>query len=135
MAKLAKAHADLDRHKKISDNAACKGVDPSFFFAGRGYPCYDEVVALCGGCRVQESCLVLGIAGGKARGIWGGLTPQERRRIPLVEKERLVSEHSIWRCASCGIGVPATSPICAPCYQSGKATERATHNTSVDRSA
>jgi len=135
VAKLAKAKVDLDRHKKISDNAACKGVDPSLFFADRGHADYDEVLALCRGCRVKEACLALGIAGAEALGIWGGLPPKARRRIPLVEKERLISEHSIWRCSSCGVGVVISSPLCASCYQSGKAAERATRNTSVARSA
>lgn len=37
----------------------------------------EQARAICAGCPVREACLAAGIA--EDHGIWGGLTPRERR--------------------------------------------------------
>ena len=37
---------------------------------------------ICRGCPVSATCLNWALAGGQGAGIWGGLTEDERRRLP-----------------------------------------------------
>lgn len=59
--------------------AACRSVDPELFFPGRGESTR-EAKAACAGCPVRVECLDYAIANGERHGIWGGLSPRERRR-------------------------------------------------------
>jgi len=67
--------------------AECKGMDPDLFFPtpGKGYHNPLEVQLakqVCAQCPVSKPCLDYALAIGEMwRGIWGGTTPQERRRI------------------------------------------------------
>lgn len=66
------------------DGAACRGEDPAIFYpTGRGEPLTRAIQAaktICGGCPVREACLRAAIDHGEQYGIWGGLTPAERRQ-------------------------------------------------------
>lgn len=37
--------------------------------------------AICAGCEVRQQCLAFALARGIAHGIWGGLSPKERRQV------------------------------------------------------
>ena len=75
------------RAEKLDDawrrHASCRGLDTDLFFppgtAGVGWPALEQVKRLCAGCPVQEPCLGWAITAGVSDGIWGGLTPLERR--------------------------------------------------------
>jgi WhiB family transcriptional regulator, redox-sensing transcriptional regulator len=68
-------------------HAVCrKGVDPELFF-GRPdskVPMNRQTVTkartYCFSCPVQNDCLVYAMRGDEDFGIWGGFTPEERRR-------------------------------------------------------
>lgn len=62
--------------------AACLDYEADLFFPLSDDP-RDTVTAkaVCAGCTVREECLAFAIETGQADGIWGGLTPSERRRL------------------------------------------------------
>ncbi|MFJ1567927.1 WhiB family transcriptional regulator [Streptomyces erythrochromogenes] len=41
-----------------------------------------QAKSLCGSCPVVEACLHHALATHEPHGVWGGLTAQERRRLP-----------------------------------------------------
>lgn len=57
----------------------CRQVDPELFFPGTGEPTA-EPVRICTGCTVRAQCLEWALKYNE-RGIWGGTTTAERRRI------------------------------------------------------
>lgn len=67
------------------DLAACRAVDPEWFFptSEQGSALYDAEVsrakAVCGPCPVRAACLRA--AAGEPWGISGGLTEHERRAL------------------------------------------------------
>lgn len=72
------------------DRAACAGLPTEVFYLGPGNgPRSTQVQAakqVCAGCPVTASCLAAAMefeAGNDSyrHGIWGGLTPEERRRL------------------------------------------------------
>lgn len=69
------------------DDAACIGIDPELFFPityGNQYSHLDHsgpAVAICDTCDVRRQCLDMAIDDPSLVGIWGGTTPEQRRRI------------------------------------------------------
>lgn len=62
--------------------AACQGVPTGLFFPERGptQPIWVAAAkAVCSTCPVQRDCLEAAMS--EPRGIWGGLTASERRRL------------------------------------------------------
>jgi WhiB family transcriptional regulator, redox-sensing transcriptional regulator len=62
------------------DDAACQGLGFTDFFDG------DALAAgrrICVSCPVRAKCLQFAINNGITAGIWGGLTPAERRSARL----------------------------------------------------
>lgn len=61
---------------------ACE-LDPEVWFATRATPALaaaqDRAVEECGRCPLRELCAAYAMAAGERDGIWGGLTPGERR--------------------------------------------------------
>lgn len=57
--------------------ARCRGIDPEVFFDPELWP---QARRVCRQCPVRADCLTHAIAAQECRGIWGGLTPAERRR-------------------------------------------------------
>lgn len=71
--------------------SACRGVDVSVFYL-LSPPNKEMALALCGSCPVREACLeyVMSWETGDAKfGIWGGLTPHERKAL-VKERSRKV---------------------------------------------
>ena len=67
------------------DRAACRYEDPELFFPiGTSGPALETAEAakqVCRACTVREQCLRLALSSGQDAGIWGGLTPMERRAV------------------------------------------------------
>lgn len=61
--------------------AACRGADPSLFFAGveGGDTCTAQ--RICAGCPVNEECLEWALTTGVSYGVWGGTTEAQRRHL------------------------------------------------------
>ena len=60
--------------------AACRGVDPSLFFPGKGDSA-PEARRVCAGCPVRDACLEYALVGGETYGIWGGVPELQRKRM------------------------------------------------------
>lgn len=85
------------------DHAACRGLDPTIWFPGdaisKHYPrqLYSQQVetaqTICATCPVTADCLDWADRTGQDHGIWGGLTPAERknRRRRLAYQNRHAS--------------------------------------------
>lgn len=63
------------------DSANCIGVDPDIMFPDKGPGSANEARAVCAGCTVREACLDYALTHGERHGVWGGLTPKERRPL------------------------------------------------------
>ena len=63
------------------DDAACAEVTPDIFFPEQGAPPIAQVRAICESCPVRLACLEYAETEHIAWGVWGGLTPSERRRL------------------------------------------------------
>ena len=53
---------------------------------------YDQARALCSFCPVREACLMHALEQKERFGMWGGLTPIERRRIERKERRQRLKE-------------------------------------------
>src|SRR5215469_6635916 len=66
--------------------AACRDADPELFFPDgdiRSARAQVKTAKLvCRRCPVSATCLNWALASGQEAGIWGGLTEDERRRLP-----------------------------------------------------
>ena len=75
------------------DDAACLDADPELFFPDGDVRSAGAQVKtaklICRGCLVSASCLSWALASGQEAGIWGGLTEDERRRLPRRGPGRL----------------------------------------------
>ena len=74
--------------------AACRDVDTKVFFApdaerGLRRLARERVAkAVCRSCPVMEACAAYAIRTREPFGVWGGLTPEERRRLWTNERAR-----------------------------------------------
>jgi WhiB family transcriptional regulator, redox-sensing transcriptional regulator len=72
------------------DEAACRDADPELFFPeGEIKSARTQVRTaklICRRCPVSSICLSWAMASGHEAGIWGGLTEDERRRIPYPRR-------------------------------------------------
>jgi len=81
-------------HYWSDPRAACQGVDIAVFY-DLTPPNKEMALALCGACPVRADCLeaVMRWETGAAKyGIWGGTTPEERRK--LVKNSAWKREHA-----------------------------------------
>ena len=64
-------------------DAACKGADPKLFFAEeRGdVQLYVKARKICERCSVRKTCLDYAMTNEVDVGVWGGLSPLERKRL------------------------------------------------------
>jgi len=63
--------------------AACKGLDTDLFFPDTGVN-HARLKKLCAACPVRQQCLQYAVENGMDDGLWGGLSPRQRR--PLRKK-------------------------------------------------
>ncbi|MER8184877.1 WhiB family transcriptional regulator [Kitasatospora sp. NPDC094015] len=67
---------------QLLEAAACRHVDPELFFGGRTEDAdarNEAAKRVCRCCPVREACLRRAMVHEEAAGVWGGLTPAERR--------------------------------------------------------
>lgn len=68
-----------------TQRAACRDADPELFFpvseVGPGAVQVAEAKAVCAACPVREACLAYALDDGLDDGVFGGLTPTERRTL------------------------------------------------------
>lgn len=80
------------RPGKWMDRAACRGRDPETFFKSLPEDLERVAKIFCSDCPVRANCLAYGLAGPldtASYGVWGGTTPQHRRRLTLDRKNGL----------------------------------------------
>lgn len=65
-------------------DAKCRGLNPALFFVPRGCNGYEEALAVCAECPVTTECLVHAKRTGERDGVWGGLTPRQRRKVKVA---------------------------------------------------
>ena len=66
-------------------SAACRPHPTAWFFPEPGTPGdpgAERARQVCASCSVREACLTEALATREPYGIWGGLTPTQRRRLP-----------------------------------------------------
>lgn len=71
-----------------AESALCAQTDPDLFFPGDGDH-GGRAKAVCRKCDVQPECLADALARGEQHGVWGGLTVEERRKLPGYVSQRM----------------------------------------------
>lgn len=61
-------------------DALCAQTDPEAFFPEKGGSNRDAKLT-CQSCTVIDDCLAFALANNETHGIYGGLSPKERRRL------------------------------------------------------
>jgi WhiB family redox-sensing transcriptional regulator len=64
-----------------SARALCRTLGADAFFAS-DRRAVEAAQAVCSGCPVRAECLEYALVHHLDHGVWGGLTPSERRQIP-----------------------------------------------------
>ena len=72
--------APSDRPRTWWDQALCAKVDGDMFFPEKGESTR-EPKQVCAACPVREPCLGYALEHGEVHGVWGGLSPRERRGL------------------------------------------------------
>lgn len=88
------------------DGAACLDEDPELFFpvgeTGAALHQFEFARRVCDTCERRTACLEVAIATDAPHGMWGGTTPEERRRMkrrtPRTELTAMTAEER-WRAA------------------------------------
>ena len=77
------------------NRAACLDEDPELFFpignTGPALLQIKEAKAVCGRCKVVETCLEWAMESGQDFGVWGGLSEDERRSLKRRNARRRAS--------------------------------------------
>src|SRR4051812_29825276 len=68
-----------------ADLGSCVSSDPDIFFPERGENT-SYARSECRGCPVRHQCLDYAMTTGQKFGIWGGMTPAQRRRLARIEQ-------------------------------------------------
>lgn len=63
------------------ERAACKGMDEDMFFPERGERSYVDGKRVCRECPIITTCRNWSLSKPEPYGLWGGMTPQERRQM------------------------------------------------------
>ncbi len=61
-------------------DAACRAIPVELFFPPVEHEA-DQAKEVCDECLVRAPCLEFALAAGERFGVWGGLTPPERRSL------------------------------------------------------
>jgi WhiB family redox-sensing transcriptional regulator len=68
------------------DDAACAETDGDLFFPRKGG--HDSPgIRICNNCPVRTQCLDYAITTEQIKGIWGGTTPSQRRRMRVANEK------------------------------------------------
>jgi len=63
-----------------TDQAACRGTETEIFYPSSPEE-EAEALSICATCPVRAQCLDYAIRNRETYGIWGGATPEQRRRM------------------------------------------------------
>jgi WhiB family redox-sensing transcriptional regulator len=68
------------------ERASCRSADPELWFPE---PWEGDRAAklICGWCPVRAECLTVAMETNEQYGVWGGLSPNERRRLIRRDRE------------------------------------------------
>ena len=66
--------------------ALCAQVDPELWFPASGQP-NRKAKLVCSWCDAQADCLAFALRANEQYGVWGGLSPEERRRLRRRQRE------------------------------------------------
>lgn len=66
---------------RFSGPALCAETDPDLFHPPKGDSNNGAARRVCGACEVRDECLAYALDRDEQHGIWGGLSPSERRRL------------------------------------------------------
>lgn len=77
---IAVALANVPAPGPWAARGACRSSDPSVFFPRRGAS-LQAPKEMCGRCAVQRECASYALAHPALKGVWGGLSEAERRRM------------------------------------------------------
>ena len=79
--------ADLS-FPRFDGEAACAEVGGDEWFPEPGNPGRrsTHAIKICNRCEVIDECLKWALRNGEPFGIWGGLTEQQRRRLPGIRR-------------------------------------------------
>lgn len=80
-------------NEEWQDHAACRAIPVELFFPPAEQE-GDEAKAVCAVCAVRQPCLEFALAAGERFGVWGGLTPQERRSLTAKRRARARAEQA-----------------------------------------
>lgn len=69
-------------------DAACGGMDVNEFFPDGGAPS-TRAVRVCNACPVRFECLGWALDNREEFGLWGGLTPSQRQRLTVHQRQQL----------------------------------------------
>lgn len=77
------------------EQAACTSADPDLFYDGGASTV--KAKKLCVSCPVRQQCLDTALAATERFGIWGGMTPIQRRVYELEHSSHRVPQASLER--------------------------------------
>ena len=87
--KLRLLEAVAQTSERWTDRAACKGQNPDLFFADQGrFDVAANAKRVCATCTTVRECLDYAIRTETWHGVWGGMTPDERRRHARTRRAR-----------------------------------------------
>lgn len=69
----------LDLSDRWMQDAACREVGSQPFFDDEHEGHYRQAIAVCGSCSVRQECLDYALTNDLRHGVFGGLTPVQRR--------------------------------------------------------
>lgn len=72
-------------------SALCAQVDPELFFPEKGGGTR-AAKRVCGGCPVRQECLAAALASHEPDGVWGGLSPRQRRKLTHAHGEHVCDQ-------------------------------------------
>lgn len=67
------------------DEAACRGLDATMFFPGRGESAA-PAQAVCAGCSARAECVEYALRTSQRFGVWGGTTERQRRQLRAARR-------------------------------------------------
>jgi len=66
----------------VNDSALCSQADPELFHADKADTGFTQAAkAICRDCPLKEPCLTWAMETRQEYGVWGGLAPQDRKRL------------------------------------------------------
>lgn len=79
---LANAFKAMTRQGEWVEQAACRAhPEPDIWFEPHGTTGWQEAVGVCRSCPVQPQCLEWAVENNETTGLWGGMTPTQRREL------------------------------------------------------